>query len=157
MKAATINEIKLELNTISSAKLADLCIRLAKYKKENKEFLTFLLFESHDEQAYIESVKRETVAQFAEINHSNLYFAKKSIRKILRITTKYIRYTGSKQAEVELLLYFCSILINSDIPIHKSTALTNLYRFQLKKIAKVISTLHEDLQYDYLKALKKLD
>jgi hypothetical protein len=157
MKAATINEIKQELNDIAPAKLLDLCIRLAKYKKENKELLSYLLFESHDESAYIESVKREMDTQFADINQSNLYFAKKSLRKILRTTGKYIRHTGSKQAEVELLLYFCCTLGNSSIPIRKSTVLINLYRFQLKKIAKVIATLHEDLQYDYLKELKKLE
>lgn len=157
MKAATINEIKQELNAIAPAKLLDLCIRLAKYKKDNKELLTYLLFEAHDEAAYIDSIKSEMDEQFAEINLSNLYFIKKSLRKILRITVKCIRYTGSKQAEVELLLYFCSSLVNSSIPIHKNTALTNLYQFQLKKIAKVIATLHEDLQYDYLKQLKDLD
>ena len=56
MKAATIHEIKQELNTTPPAALLDLCLRLAKYKKENKELLTFLLFEAHDEAAYIESV-----------------------------------------------------------------------------------------------------
>ncbi|MEP7143603.1 MAG: hypothetical protein ABI707_12065 [Ferruginibacter sp.] len=157
MKTATVNEIKKELNDTSPAKLLDLCIRLAKFKKENKELLTYLLFEAHDETAYIESVKTEIDAQFTNINQSNLYFAKKSLRKILRTTGKYIRYSGSKQAEVELLLYFCKTLINSSVPIHKSTMLTNLYQFQLKKIAKVIATLHEDLQYDYLKELKKLE
>jgi hypothetical protein len=157
MKAATINEIKQELNAVAPAKLLELCLRLAKYKKENKELLTYLLFEAHDEAAFIETVKRDMEEQFAAINHSNLYFAKKSLRKILRTTAKYIRHTGSKQAEVELLLHFCRTLFNSPIPIHKNTVLNNLYQFQLKKIAKVIDTLHEDLQYDYLKELKKLE
>ncbi|MEO5892839.1 MAG: hypothetical protein ABIQ31_21495 [Ferruginibacter sp.] len=156
MKAATINEIKQELNVIAPAKLLDLCIRLAKYKKDNKELLNYLLFEAHDESAYIENVKAEIDEQFIAINLSNLHFVKKSLRKILRTTAKYIRYTGSKQAEVELLLYFCSRLVSSAIPFHKSTALVNLYQSQLKKIGKVIATLHEDLQYDYLKELKKL-
>jgi hypothetical protein len=157
MKAATINEIKLELHAIAPAKLLELCLRLAKYKKENKELLTYLLFEAHDEAAFIESVKTDINNSFADINQSNLYFAKKSLRKILRTAGKYIRHTGSKQAEVELLLHFCHTLVSSSIPIHKSVVLINLYQFQLKKIAKVIATLHEDLQYDYLKQLKKLD
>ncbi len=157
MKAATINEIKQELNAVAPAKLLELCLRLAKYKKENKELLTYLLFEAHDEAAFIEMVKQDMEEQFAAINHSNLYFAKKSLRKILRITAKYIRHTGSKQAEVELLLHFCRTLVNSPIPIQKNTVLNNLYQFQLKKIAKVIDTLHEDLQYDYLKELEKLE
>lgn len=157
MKAATINEIKQELNSVAPAKLLNLCLRLAKFKKDNKELLSYLLFEAHDESAYVASVKRVVDEQFAEINHSNLYFAKKSLRKILRTTARYIRYTGSKQAEVELLLHFCSTLLNSPIPVHKSTVLNNLYQFQLKKIAKVIATMHEDLQYDYLKELEKLE
>jgi hypothetical protein len=157
MKAATINEIKQELNAISPEKLLDLCLRLAKYKKENKELLTYLLFDAHDEAAFIESVKIDVNDQFADINQINLYFVKKSLRKILKSVTKHIRHTGSKQAEVELLLHFCSTLLNSGIPIHKSTVLNNLYQFQLKKITKVIATLHEDLQYDYLKELKKLE
>jgi len=157
MKAATINDIKQELNAVAPAKLLELCLRLAKYKKENKELLTYLLFEAHDEAAFIETVKQDMEEQFAAINHSNLYFAKKSLRKILRTTAKYIRHTGSKQAEVELLLHFCRTLLNSAIPIHKNTVLNNLYQFQLKKIAKVIDTLHEDLQYDYLKELEKLE
>lgn len=157
MKAASINEIKQELNVVPPAKLLDLCLRLAKFKKENKELLNYLLFEAHDENAYIEKIKDEITVHFSEINQSNLHFVKKALRKILRITVKYIRHTGSKQAEVELLLYFCSILITSSIPINKSTALTNLYQSQLKKVAKVIATLHEDLQYDYLKQVKKLE
>ena len=157
MKAATINEIKQELNALAPAKLLELCLRLAKYKKENKELLTYLLFEAHDEAAFIETVKQDMEEQFSAINDTNLYFAKKSLRKILRTTAKYIRHTGSKQAEVELLLHFCRTLSNSPIPIHKNTVLNNLYQFQLKKIAKVIDTLHEDLQYDYLKELEKLE
>ena len=157
MKAATINEIKQELNALAPAKLLELCLRLAKYKKENKELLTYLLFEAHDEAAFIETVKQDMEEQFSAINHTNLYFAKKSLRKILRTTAKYIRHTGSKQAEVELLLHFCRTLSNSPIPIYKNTVLNNLYQFQLKKIAKVIDTLHEDLQYDYLKELEKLE
>ena len=156
MKAASISDIKQELNNIEPAKLLELCLRLAKYKKDNKELLNYLLFEAHDEQAYISNVKKEIEEAFKEINQSNLYFAKKSLRKILRTTAKHIRYTASKQAEVELLLHFCEILQHSGIPVKKSAVLNNLYQFQLKKIAKLIATLHEDLQYDYLKELDKL-
>lgn len=156
MKAASISDIKQELNNIEPAKLLELCLRLAKYKKDNKEFLNYLLFEAYDEHGYVQNVKTEISETFKEINQSNLYFAKKSLRKILRNTAKHIRYTASKQAEVELLLHFCDTLKHSGIPIKNSTALVNLYQFQLKKIAKIIATMHEDLQYDYLKELDKL-
>ena len=157
MKVASINDLKRELGNLPQDTLVEICVRLAKFKKENKELMNYLLFESHDEQGYIEVVKKEISEQFTEINPTNLYFAKKSIRKILRTTGKYIKYTASKEMEIELLLHFCNTLKASGIPFHKSTALKNLYLAQLKKISKNIDTLHEDLQYDYLKMLNKLE
>ena len=156
MKAASISEIKNELGDLPPARLAALCLQLAKYKKDNKELLSYLLFEEHDLAGYIENVKKEIDLQFAEINISHLYFAKKSLRKILRITGKHIRYTGSRQAEAELLIYFCQQLKKSGIRYDTSTVLTNLYNAQLKKIKAAIAGFHEDEQYDYLKEIKNL-
>ena len=48
MKASSINEIKKELEQRSNTELLSFCLRLAKFKKENKELLTFLLFEADD-------------------------------------------------------------------------------------------------------------
>src|ERR1700759_1399502 len=108
MKAASIQEIKQELSSLSPSRLSELCLRLAKFKKDNKELLTYLLFESEDLTEYIGNVKKEMDEEFKELPKPNLYLTKKSLRKILRITTKQIRYTASPQAEVELLTYFCS-------------------------------------------------
>jgi hypothetical protein len=157
MKSASIQEIKQELKSLSPARLSELCLRLAKFKKDNKELLTYLLFESEDEAAYIVNVKKEIDEGFAELPKPNLYLTKKSLRKVLRITTKQIRYTASPQAEVELLTYFCRKLKDSHIPLRDSPVLTNLYNQQLKKVRAVIATMHEDLQYDFLRALKGLD
>ena len=156
MKTATIHEIKQELSTLKPAELMELCLRLSKFKKENKELLTYLLFEAHNEQAYVESVKKEISELFEEINQSQLYFAKKSLRKIVRVINKYCRYSGSRQTEVELRLYFCQALNESGIPVYHNTVINNLYQSQLKKIETVIETMHEDLQYDYRKELGDL-
>ena len=157
MKAATVHQLKEELKHRSAAQLVELCNRLARFKKENKELLTYLLFEAHDEQGYIQSVKHEIDFQFSEIPKGNsLYLQKKSVRKVLRTTNKYTRYSAVKTTEPELLIYFCNALKQSGIAITKSTALTNLYQSQLKKINKAVKPLHEDLQYDYLKRLEEL-
>jgi hypothetical protein len=156
MKAASISEIKNELGNLAPARLAALCLQLAKYKKDNKELLSYLLFEETDLPAYIESVKKEMDEQFTAINASHLYFAKKTLRKILRITGKHIRYTGSKQAEAELLIYFCGKMKNAGLRFENSIVLMNLYQAQVKKINIAIAGFHEDLQYDYLKEIKKL-
>jgi len=156
MKAATINELKQELSATPPAKVIELCIRLARFKKENKELLTYLLFEAHDTAAYIENVKAEMDAQFEDMNKSNVYFVKKTLRKILRITNKYTRYSGLANVEIELLLYFCARMKALNISIKTNTVLSNIYNNQLKKITKTIATLHEDLQYDYLREINKL-
>jgi hypothetical protein len=156
MKAATIQEIKQELLALPHGELVNITLQLARSKKENKELLTFLLFESHDISGYIDSVKKLMETEFLDINVSHVYFAKKTIRKVLRITSKYIRFSGSKQAEAELLIHFCKLVQDSGIRIDKNPALNNLYRNQLKKIEKTMDGLHEDIQYDLNKLLSPL-
>lgn len=149
MKAATIKELKQELSIRSQGELLELCLRLSKFKKENKELLTYLLYEASNEAAYIENVKREVEYEFEQINRKSYYFIKKSVRKILRNIKKYIRYSKNKETEVELLIFFCSELKNMSPSIDNNVTLQNIYNRQIEIIRKAISTLHEDLQYDY--------
>ena len=46
MKAVTITAIQQELKHLSQTDLIDICLQLSKFKKENKELVTYLLFES---------------------------------------------------------------------------------------------------------------
>ncbi len=137
------------LSEVPPAKVEALCLRLAKYKLENKELLTYLLFEADDEKSYIASVKSQLDEGFSKLNTTSLFLAKKTIRKVLRNANKYIKYSGQKQTEVEILLYFCHQMNQLPIAWDKSTAMENLFQRQLIKIEKALSTLHEDLQYDY--------
>lgn len=157
MKASTVSTLKKELSTLPAGDVIDICMKLTKYKKENKELLSYLLFDANNEPEYIRSIKTAIDLQFTEINQSHLYFAKKSIRKILKSTTKYIRYSGHKQTEVELLIHFCTKLKESGIPIITNNSLSNLYMNQIRKIHIAISALHEDLQHDYIEELKALN
>jgi hypothetical protein len=154
MKAATINDIKKDLEKRSANELLSYCLRLAKFKKENKELLHFLLFESDDTATYIENIKQETDEMFLEINMSNVHYIKKSVRKILRYINKNIRFTGSKQIEAELLIHFCNGINKNSMPLKKSRQLSNIYESQLKKIEAVLATLHPDLQYDLKRQLE---
>lgn len=157
MKSATIQELKTELKTLPASHLTEICLRLAKFKKDNKELLTYLLFEAADRSSFITAVKKEMDEGFSELPKPNLYLTKKTLRKILRTTTKQIRYMASPQAEVELLTYFCRRVRDKEISLRNSPVMNNLYRQQLKKIHALIATLHEDLQYDFLRDLKGLD
>jgi hypothetical protein len=156
MKSSTVHELKQELVTLKPAQLTELCLRLARFKKENKELLTYLLFEAHNEEGYVKSIRQEIDELFGTINLSHLYFAKKTLRKIVRVINKYCRYSGIKQTEIELRLYFCQSLKETGIPFERNTVISNLYEGQLKKIKTLLATLHEDLQYDFQKHLEPL-
>jgi len=156
MKAVSLKEIKQELNHLTNKEVQELCLRLSRFKKENKELLTYLLFESSNEGNYIESVKQYIDAQFEIINTKSYFYIRKSVRKILTNTKKYIRYSQQKETEVELLLYFCLKLKDFKPTIKNSPRLQNTYNRQIELIKKVLAMLHEDLQYDYNLSLEEL-
>jgi len=154
MKAASVQELKQELKQLPPGQLVELCLRLSRFKKENKELLTYLLFEAHQEADFVKGIKEEIDDNFSEINRSHLYFAKKSLRKIVRIINKYCRYSNVTETELELRLYFCTTLKNSGIPINQNPVIKNLYNTQIKKSEQLIESLHEDLQYEFRKQMR---
>jgi hypothetical protein len=156
MKAVSLSEIKKELKVLSSQELEALCLRLARFKKENKELLTYLLFESHNDSGYIESVKSYMDEEFELINTDSYFYIRKSTRKILRNVKKFVRYSQNKETEVELLLYFCQKLKDFKPSINRSTQLVNMYNRQILLSKKIINSLHEDLQYDFNLMLEEL-
>jgi len=156
MKAVSVKQLKVALNNCSHSEVVDLCLSLSKFKKENKELLTYHLFEADYEAGYIESVKAEIDEQFQLINTKTYYFIKKSVRKILRMIKKYIRYSKKKETEIELLLYFCKKLKDFKPSINNNTVLKNIYLREIQSIRKKLLLLHEDLQYDYNMELENL-
>jgi len=155
MKTATVTEIKKELKTKSQADLVELCLKLSKFKKENKELLTYLLYEASNEQQYILNVKNEIDLQFLEINRKSTYIIQKNVRRIQRNVKKYIRYSKQKETEVELLLHFCHLL-HKLIPTVKSVVLVNIFNRQIDVIKTKIKGLHSDLQFDYEREIEDL-
>lgn len=155
MKTSSLQEVKQELQELSAKELLDICTHLAKYKKDNKEYLGYLLFQAHDKDGFISEIKAEIDEEFTELrSQKNLYYIKKGLRRILRILNKYCRYLGDKASSAEVHLYFCLKVKQAGIPIHKSPRLVNLFAAQQKKIMSLISGLHEDLQADYQKEME---
>ena len=157
MKTATLSEIKKELDHLKPQELLNLCIALAKYKKETKEYLGYLLFEAHNKRDFLNDVKKEIDEHFMNLSPQlNLYYVKKSLRKLLRILLKYTKYADDKALTAEVYIYFCLKLKKSGIPYQNSQLLVNLMAQQIKKINSVINTLHPDLQSDFVKDLEVL-
>lgn len=156
MKPASLKDIKTEIDLMSAHELSLFIMRLAKFKKENKELITYLLFDAQDEPGFIHSVKAELEDLFTRVNVSNLYFAKKTIRKIARYANRYIKYAASPVVEIEIEMAVCTGIRKLPIDLNKSTALQNLYNARVKKINKALASLHEDLQFEYKDAIARL-
>ena len=156
MKPAPAKEIRDELKHLDRQGLMSLVQRLARFKKENKELLSYLLFSAGDEEEYIKNVKQEVDVEFREINTNSYFFMKKSMRKVLRNIKKYSRYSGKKETEIELLIYFLKKMDNFKPSIHRNKILQNLYDRQLALVKKNMSKLHDDLQYDFERELQEL-
>jgi len=135
--------------------LTDICLRLAKYKKENKELLTYLLFDADNPMKYAEEVKNFLIEDFKTMQ-KHYYYSTKSMRKIIRLINRYAKYTGSKEVETELALWFCiNFLKYADLRTsHKP--LQGLLIRQFEKIIKLLPKLHEDLQFDYQKEFESV-
>jgi hypothetical protein len=157
MKAASLNEIRKQLTAIDRGRLEQICSTLARYKNENKELLTYLLFDSHDEQGYVTELKQEVDELFASVPKGNVYFVKKSIRKIIRFINKQIKYSGLPGTELDVRIHFCLKMKAAGISLQEGSVLYNLYQQQKKKIHSVWSRLPEDLQFDYKRDLSLLE
>lgn len=150
LETQSISSIKKELSHLSAPELSAIILRLAKYKKINKELTHYLLFEAHDEDSFIAKVKNIIDQRFEDTPKNSSYLATKQIRKTLKLTNQYAGYSHLVQTEIELLLHFCS-QTKPFVALYKNqTVLSNLYMRQNQKIKKLISKLHEDLQYDYV-------
>ncbi len=157
MKAASVKEIKSALENLTKPELVDLCLRLVKFKKENKELATYVLFDEANEQAYISSVHESLDLLFSDVHKTNPYYAKKTLRKIVRVANKFIRYSSQENTGVDILLFVAERMRPLYLDMKKSTALENIYLGVVKKIKKITAGLHEDLQFDYLRQLNKIE
>lgn len=156
METASLAKIKKELQGLSQENLINICTQLARYRKENKELIHYLLFLADDEQEYIRSVKEETRQSFRDMNSGSYYLVKKSVRRILKDLKKYIKYSGKKETELELLIFFCREVQGNTFFSEEYTVLMNLYRRQLNSIYKILNSLHEDFQEDFKEQIEYL-
>jgi hypothetical protein len=156
MKISSIHSLKSALNEKTNLELVNYCLRLAKYKKENKELLTYLLFDSENEGYYIESIQDEMREAFKELVSKPRYLRQKLLRKLLRNLKKYIRYSGRKETEIELLIEFCFLIKRSSQDLLVDKIIYSIYHKQLEIVKKRLNQLHEDLQLDYQEQLNEL-
>ena len=157
MKAASAKDIKEALQNLPESELLALCLRLSRFKKENKELLSYLLFEAADEENYVGELKSFIDDEFDALPERSAYLAKKSIRRIIRGVNRFLKYTDVKTTSVDVLISLCKQLRKQAKTYRESVAIQKIYSSHVKKVKTIISTLHEDLQFDYEKELEDLN
>lgn len=155
MRIEKLSDIKKELRSLNNEALIEICLRLAKYKKENKELLSYLLYDADEPLRYADDVKAALLINFQNLNRS-AYTSTKELRKIVRLFTKHTKYTASKEVEIELLLWFCSMFLEYADTRSSHKPLLSIFSRQMEKTRRLIPKLHEDLQFDYSEIYNKL-
>lgn len=153
---ASLKIIKDELSRMSHKELTGVISSLLKFRKENKEFVTYLLFDSKDEAEFIKSIKAEMDAAMEPVTRYNVRPMIKLIRKTLRNTRKAIKFSSEKETSIQLLMHFCSIIKAKNLPVTRFKSLNLMWDRCILNINKDILSLHEDLRYDYGVELKAL-
>lgn len=156
MPTTSLSDIKKEIKHLNSNELNELCLRLGRFKNENKALITYELFYKGDEISFIEDIKEELLEYLAVINTDSYFYMKKTIRKVLKQIRLFARLSREKTTELELLIFFCEELNKLEPSIHKNKLLSNLYRRQVISIEKKLTGVHEDLQFDYMQQLQPL-
>jgi hypothetical protein len=155
MRPASLAQIKTELKGKSREELLELCVKLAKFKVLNKEYLTYLIFEEQETE-FVLLVKETMQDMLGTMNTDSLFYMKKTIRKVLRYVKKCIAFSKKPPTEVELLLSFLEAIQNVEPSIFRSRVLKNMYYRQKEMMQKKLQKLHPDMAYDFQKRLDGL-
>jgi hypothetical protein len=155
MNNPKLAELKKELQYREVIDLKELCLKLAKYKTENKELLNYLLFYSDRKDDYVFEVKTLLASDFTNL-YPSIYYVTKQLRKLIRVMNKHIKYIGEKDKEVEITLSFCELFMESDLVYSNHKALIGLLFRQLKRVNKLLPKLQDDLQFDFQQAFDLL-
>ena len=141
--------IRKEMSSLSHKEITELCIRLIRFKKENKELADYFLFEKHQEHSYLLAAKSEIQSLFGNIQTTQPYLVKKSIRKIIRLAERYSKYAANPIIFIELYLEIMQH-IQEYFPHWKQVVpLMKITESLEKKSRRLLPKLHEDLQFDY--------
>jgi hypothetical protein len=142
------SDIKKELQQLNQAELISLNLRLVRFKKENKELLTYLLFKADNQELFISDYKEEMDHQFAKVDGKS-FLVVKTLRKIATQMNNQIRYAGSELVAAELLLHYCNNYIHYINYKTPYKPLHNIFFRFVEKLKGVILKLEDDLRYDF--------
>ena len=155
MHLFSLQEQKKELHQLSKTELEAICLRFARFKKENKELLEFVLFHQGDPQAYADALKTDLADVFKSLTGANYSDAKK-LRKITKALNKHAKYMQNPTLEADLWIWFCYTYCYSLAAKSTAQVIRNFFAKAVIKVEKIQYKLHEDLAFDVAQELEKI-
>ena len=156
MSSISIKDIKNELKYKSDSELIEICLKLAKASKSNKEILDYELNFSNNEAEFVNRSKLEIDSLLINIDshfNSNIL---KILRKTLKRVSFLIKISKREETAVELLIHLAMEIQETKILKSNHVSIGQFYFKLEEKIDKVIMKLHPDLQYDYQEKIDTL-
>ncbi len=81
---------------------------------------------------------------------------KKGVRKTVRYIDRWCKYSKNKSTEVELRFHFLKRMTHTPYPRAAFYFYASLLNRQFTKTTKIVSKLHEDLQFEYKETLEEI-
>ncbi len=155
MQPASIDTIKQELKQRTPKQVLDILLHLARFKKENKELLTYLLFEATDNEAYVRQVKEEITDALHQIDGLPAYQYKKQFRKMQRKLGKPVKYMNNKSATIELYMHVIEQISADRKTSFIRAFLDKVAEQYIRKIEKILPAVPEDLAGDIARRIQQ--
>jgi hypothetical protein len=149
MNVLSISEVKKNLKHLTDDELCVIMIKLAKFKKVNKEYLSFLLLNESNESLYVEEVKEHLTELLENVNQNSIQYAKKTLRKVLRVLRQCSDFSEKDVTQLDLSVFFCNELNKLQKSIRNHSIVQGMYNREITKIDKIMKGMHEDLVADY--------
>lgn len=157
MENRKLIDIKKTMLHLTEKELMELCLSLIRYKKENKELVSYLLYDKHDEAYFIEKLCVDVDDMFKEIEGLTSRDIRKKARKIIRHCDKWLRFSKRKDTEIEVRMHLLKKIRTFPFTRSLTYFQETLYLRQRKKIMQSIPKVHEDLQNDYIDYMEEFN
>lgn len=149
----SLKNIKDELKQFSQEELLEFTARIIRSKKENKELAAYILFEQDREDEYAQKLIDHLNAELEDINYSRPFIAKKSIRRVNRLSNRYLKYSGNTETALKVTIFLAEKVTAKSRQHRLMRHTEKIIEQYLTKYNKLLSGMHEDLQYDYQNVL----
>lgn len=155
IEKVALADIKQALQQATPNELRDLCVRLARFKQDNKQLLHYALFYQDRPEVFIEEVNVRLKEAVETFNYSHAYWVKKGLRKWQRQVNLLGRISGEPWVQAKLQGMYALACYEAASKVAATEVLTNLCAQATKKFYAQVAKLEADWQHDLTRTFER--